>query len=142
MTSPLSTGELPVGAEKTQRVREMFDTIAPRYEVVNRLITFGLDARWRTRTVRALGLPPGSVIVDVATGTGELSGVARKEGFEALGFDLSFGMLAATEPPTVSSAASRSETSPSGPTASPRWRACCGPAAVSPCLRCAPRSGA
>jgi demethylmenaquinone methyltransferase/2-methoxy-6-polyprenyl-1,4-benzoquinol methylase len=96
MTSPLSTGELPVGAEKTQRVREMFDTIAPRYEVVNRLITFGLDARWRTRTVRALGLPPGSVIVDVATGTGELSGVARKEGFEALGFDLSFGMLAAT----------------------------------------------
>jgi demethylmenaquinone methyltransferase/2-methoxy-6-polyprenyl-1,4-benzoquinol methylase len=96
MVSPLATGELPVGAEKTQRVREMFDTIAPRYEAVNRLITLGLDARWRTRTVRALGLPRGSVIVDVATGTGELCSVATKEGFEALGFDLSFGMLSAT----------------------------------------------
>jgi demethylmenaquinone methyltransferase/2-methoxy-6-polyprenyl-1,4-benzoquinol methylase len=97
MDSPLATGELPVGAEKTQRVREMFDTIAPRYEVVNRLITFGLDSRWRTRAVRALGLPRGSLIIDVATGTGDLAAVARKEGHEALGFDLSFGMLAAAQ---------------------------------------------
>src|SRR5580693_6972772 len=97
MHASLATSELPVGAEKTRRVRAMFDTIAPRYVLVNRLITFGLDARWRARTVRALGLPPGSVVVDVATGTGELSAVARRAGFEALGFDLSLGMLAAAD---------------------------------------------
>jgi demethylmenaquinone methyltransferase/2-methoxy-6-polyprenyl-1,4-benzoquinol methylase len=96
MHPPLATRALPVGAEKTRHVREMFDTIAPRYVLVNRLITFGLDTRWRLRTIRALGLPPGSVVLDVATGTGELSAVARREGFEALGFDLSFGMLAAS----------------------------------------------
>ena len=97
MHAPLAAGELPVGAEKTRRVREMFDSIAPRYVLVNRLITFGLDARWRVRTVRALGLPPGSVVLDVATGTGELSSVAKRAGFEALGFDLSLGMLAAAD---------------------------------------------
>lgn len=97
MPSLLATGALPVGAEKTERVRAMFDTIAPRYQFVNRLITFGLDARWRTKTVRALGLPPGSVVIDVATGTGELCDVAARAGHVAIGFDLSFGMLAATD---------------------------------------------
>lgn len=95
MPTLLASGALPVGAEKTRRVREMFDTIAPRYELVNRLITFGLDTRWRTRTVRALGLPPGSLVVDVAAGTGELSSTARREGHQPIGLDLSLGMLGA-----------------------------------------------
>ena len=41
-------------------VRSMFDTIAPRYDLVNRMMTFGLDVRWRTQSARALGLPAGS----------------------------------------------------------------------------------
>jgi demethylmenaquinone methyltransferase / 2-methoxy-6-polyprenyl-1,4-benzoquinol methylase len=87
---------LPTGAEKTRRVREMFDTIAPRYELVNGLMTVGLDARWRARAVDALGLPPGSVVLDVAAGTGDLCEVARRRGLRPVALDLSRGMLSAT----------------------------------------------
>jgi demethylmenaquinone methyltransferase/2-methoxy-6-polyprenyl-1,4-benzoquinol methylase len=88
--------DLPTGVEKTRRVREMFDTIAPRYELVNGLMTVGLDARWRARTVDALGLPAGSVVLDVAAGTGDLCEVARRRGHDPIALDLSLGMLAAT----------------------------------------------
>ena len=54
-----SQSQLPTGPEKTARVRAMFDTIAPRYDLVNRVMTFGLDQAWRRRTVTALALPPG-----------------------------------------------------------------------------------
>jgi demethylmenaquinone methyltransferase/2-methoxy-6-polyprenyl-1,4-benzoquinol methylase len=74
----------------------MFDAIAPRYELVNRLMTFGLDASWRRRTVSALGLPAGSVVLDLACGTGDLSRTARARGLTPIGADLSFGMLAAS----------------------------------------------
>ena len=52
-------------------VRSMFDAIAPRYDLVNRLMTFGLDLRWRRRSVRALGLPARSRVLDLACGTGD-----------------------------------------------------------------------
>ena len=53
---------LPQGEEKTARVRSMFDAIAPRYDLVNRLMTFGLDQSWRRTTVGALGLPATSLV--------------------------------------------------------------------------------
>jgi demethylmenaquinone methyltransferase / 2-methoxy-6-polyprenyl-1,4-benzoquinol methylase len=87
--------ELPQGEEKTARVRAMFDAIAPRYDLVNRLMTFGLDQAWRRRTVDALGLTPGSLLLDVACGTGDLSRLAVRRGFRVVGADLSAGMLAA-----------------------------------------------
>ena len=59
MTTPL-----PVGEDKTKRVRAMFDTIAPRYEFVNHIMTFGLDRRWRRRCVKEMFLPPHSRILD------------------------------------------------------------------------------
>ena len=71
----------------------MFDAIAPRYELVNRVMTFGLDAAWRRRAVRLLGLPAGSKILDLACGTGDLSRTARAQGLVPIGADLSFGML-------------------------------------------------
>jgi demethylmenaquinone methyltransferase / 2-methoxy-6-polyprenyl-1,4-benzoquinol methylase len=95
VASSLAAGELPTGADKTRRVREMFDEIAPRYDLVNGLMTLGLDARWRRRAVRALGLASGSVVLDVAAGTGELGLAATRAGHQVLGVDLSFGMLAA-----------------------------------------------
>ena len=61
---------LPQGEEKRQAVREMFDAIAPRYDLVNRVMTFRLDVRWRRRTVRELALPAGSTVLDLASGTG------------------------------------------------------------------------
>jgi demethylmenaquinone methyltransferase/2-methoxy-6-polyprenyl-1,4-benzoquinol methylase len=86
---------LPVGAAKTKRVREMFDQIAPRYELVNHVMTMGMDSRWRRRAVRDLRLPPGSTVLDVATGTGDFARELRRQDLRAVGVDLSFGMLAA-----------------------------------------------
>jgi demethylmenaquinone methyltransferase / 2-methoxy-6-polyprenyl-1,4-benzoquinol methylase len=93
--TPGSPAELPTGDEKTARVRAMFDAIAPRYDLVNRLMTFGLDQRWRRRTVAALGLPQGSVVLDLACGTGDLSRAALAGGLRVIGADLSRGMLEA-----------------------------------------------
>jgi len=86
---------LPQGAEKTARVRSMFDAIAPRYDLVNRLMTFGLDQSWRRRTVKALALPAHSLLLDLACGTGDLTRLAMGQGLRVIGCDLSAGMLAA-----------------------------------------------
>jgi demethylmenaquinone methyltransferase/2-methoxy-6-polyprenyl-1,4-benzoquinol methylase len=86
---------LPEGDEKVRAVRAMFDAIAPRYDVVNRLMTFRMDVRWRRRTVAALDLPPGSRVLDLACGTGDLCRELDAAGLRPVGFDLSFGMLAA-----------------------------------------------
>jgi demethylmenaquinone methyltransferase / 2-methoxy-6-polyprenyl-1,4-benzoquinol methylase len=87
--------ELPTGQEKTAQVRSMFDAIAPRYDLVNRVMTFGLDLRWRRQAVHALGIRDGSLVLDVACGTGDLLAVLRAAGHRALGVDLSWGMLRA-----------------------------------------------
>ena len=84
---------LPHGDEKTEHVRTMFDAIAPRYELVNRLMTFGLDARWRRRAVSDLRLAPASVVLDVAAGTGDFSRELRRQGQRAIATDLSYNML-------------------------------------------------
>ncbi len=86
---------LPQGDEKTRQVRAMFDAIAPRYEFVNKLMTFGLDARWRRRAVHDLRLTPASRILDVAAGTGDFTRELAAQGYRAVATDLSFGMLAA-----------------------------------------------
>jgi len=86
--------DLPTGTAKTAHVRAMFDAIAPRYDLVNRIITFGLDRRWRARTVHALGLPAGSSVLDLACGTGDLAGLVGRGGCRVVGSDLSAGMLA------------------------------------------------
>ncbi len=95
----IDADHLPQGDEKVTAVRSMFDAIAPRYDLVNRIMTFRMDVGWRQRTVSALGLTPGSVIADLACGTGDLSIELSSRGFTALGFDLSFGMLAAAPRP-------------------------------------------
>jgi demethylmenaquinone methyltransferase/2-methoxy-6-polyprenyl-1,4-benzoquinol methylase len=87
--------ELPTGEQKVRAVTSMFDAIAPRYDLVNRVMTFGMDTGWRRKTVSSLGLPDGSLVLDVACGTGDLSRELRKARLKAVGFDLSAGMLAA-----------------------------------------------
>lgn len=86
---------LPEGDDKKQAVRDMFDAIAPRYDLVNRIMTFRLDTRWRRRTVRDLMLPQGSIVLDLAAGTGDLCIDLREAGHRPVSIDLSFGMLAA-----------------------------------------------
>ncbi len=96
---PRADQPLPTGEEKTQAVQAMFDVIAPRYDLVNRLMTFRMDVGWRRRSVAALGLPPGSTVVDLACGTGDLSQDLARRGLFPIGVDLSFGMLAAAPKP-------------------------------------------
>jgi demethylmenaquinone methyltransferase/2-methoxy-6-polyprenyl-1,4-benzoquinol methylase len=86
---------LPEGDEKVRAVRDMFDAIAPRYDLVNRIMTFRLDVRWRRRAVRELDLPRGSRVLDLASGTGDLCVDLRRAGHVPISVDLSFGMLAA-----------------------------------------------
>ena len=85
---------LPEGKAKEQAIREMFDTIAPRYDLVNRIMTFRLDVGWRRRSVRALDLPAGSTVIDLACGTGDLCRELQGGGHRPIGLDLSAGMLA------------------------------------------------
>jgi demethylmenaquinone methyltransferase/2-methoxy-6-polyprenyl-1,4-benzoquinol methylase len=91
----MDSQQLPQGEEKVRAVRSMFDAIAPRYDLVNRVMTFRMDVAWRTRTVRELGLPDGSLVADLACGTGDFCRELQKQGLRPIGFDLSFGMLAA-----------------------------------------------
>lgn len=87
--------ELPSGAAKRRAVREMFDAIAPRYDLVNRIMTGGLDVAWRRRTVRELALPAGSRVADLACGTGDFCRELVRLGHHRIGFDFSMGMLRA-----------------------------------------------
>lgn len=95
--------DLPQGDEKARRVRGMFDAIAGRYDLVNRVMTFGMDVGWRRRAVRELRLPGRSLVMDLACGTGDLCRELQRNGYRAIGFDFSHGMLmsARTEAPLV-----------------------------------------
>jgi demethylmenaquinone methyltransferase / 2-methoxy-6-polyprenyl-1,4-benzoquinol methylase len=56
-----------------ERVREMFDRISPSYDRMNRLMSMGLDGRWRRRAVREAAVAPGDHVLDVCCGTGDLA---------------------------------------------------------------------
>lgn len=85
---------LPQGEAKVRAVRDMFDAIAPRYDLVNRVMTFRLDVRWRRLSVRSLGLAPGAVVLDLAAGTGDLCRELAAAALRPVGVDMSWGMLA------------------------------------------------
>ncbi len=84
----VESGRLP--AEGVQR---MFDRIAPVYDAMNRVMTVGLDQRWRRATVRA-AVRPGDQVLDACCGTGDLAVAARKAGASyVVGVDFSERML-------------------------------------------------
>jgi demethylmenaquinone methyltransferase/2-methoxy-6-polyprenyl-1,4-benzoquinol methylase len=73
----------------------MFDRIAPRYDLLNGVLSAGLDKRWRNRAVDELALPRGARVVDLCTGTADLAiaTVRRVAGASVLGVDFSGAML-------------------------------------------------
>src|SRR3954454_12122561 len=73
-------------------VRTMFDRIAPVYDAMNRVMTAGLDRRWRRATVAAV-VRPGDRVLDAACGTGELAVAARRAGGAVTGLDFSPAVL-------------------------------------------------
>lgn len=84
---------------KTEQVREMFDSIAPAYDFMNRMMTFGIDKLWRLRAVNMLRRKSPQHILDVATGTGDLAMLMFKKlrPGRITGIDLSPGMIAVAE---------------------------------------------
>ena len=85
---------LPNADEKARVVDAMFDRIAPRYDLLNHVMTGGLDVLWRRKAVRQLHLPRGALIADLACGTGEMCRELGRAGYRTIGFDHSEGMLA------------------------------------------------
>lgn len=80
---------------KSSYVQEMFNRIAPRYDLMNRLMTFGRDQSWRKRLIRHAGVSKNALVLDIATGTGDIALAARTAGARGvIGADFSGEMLA------------------------------------------------
>lgn len=81
------------GPEHDGAVRQMFDRIAPTYDLLNRVMTGGIDTRWRKRAVRAL--PPRGPVLDLCAGTMDLTAlvVADRPGARVVALDFSREML-------------------------------------------------
>lgn len=73
----------------------MFDSIAPRYDLVNSVMTFGMDTGWRRKSIESLRLRRGDLVLDVACGTGDFCRELEGAGHRVVGVDFSMGMLAA-----------------------------------------------
>lgn len=80
---------------KADQVREMFDSIAPAYDFMNRAMTFGIDRIWRRKAVDLLRHEPHGEILDIATGTGDLAILMARclNPCRVTGVDLSEGMV-------------------------------------------------
>ena len=83
----VETGRLPADG-----VRAMFDRVAPVYDAMNRVMTAGLDQRWRRATARAV-VGPGDSVLDACCGTGDLAVAAAEQGGRVTGLDFSERML-------------------------------------------------
>lgn len=77
------------------RIANMFDAIAPRYDLLNHVLSAGLDRRWRERAVDGLALPADGRVLDLCTGTADLAiaTVRRSRGASVIGIDFAAGML-------------------------------------------------
>ncbi|MDF4204904.1 bifunctional demethylmenaquinone methyltransferase/2-methoxy-6-polyprenyl-1,4-benzoquinol methylase UbiE [Maribacter sp. SA7] len=80
---------------KKEQVTKMFDTISKNYDGLNRVISFGIDIKWRKKVVEILKKEKPQSILDIATGTGDLAIALVKTGAKKIvGLDISPGMLA------------------------------------------------
>ena len=89
----MALGELPSGEEKRARVRDMFDRIAPRYDALNRVMSVGMDQRWRRRALDLIDLGADDVVVDLACGTGDFCELVESRGAKVIGVDFALQML-------------------------------------------------
>ncbi len=97
------------GTARAARVEDLFATIAPRYDLINDLQSFGLHRLWKRRLIRLAGIRAGERALDVCCGTGDVAFSLAEAGAEVTGFDFSEPMLA------VARQRARSWTSPRPP---------------------------
>lgn len=79
---------------KKEQVTQMFDTISKEYDGLNRVISFGIDIKWRKKVVDIVNKQQPDTVLDIATGTGDLAiNLAKTSATKIIGFDISPGML-------------------------------------------------
>ncbi|WP_159800193.1 bifunctional demethylmenaquinone methyltransferase/2-methoxy-6-polyprenyl-1,4-benzoquinol methylase UbiE [Flavobacterium sp. MK4S-17] len=79
---------------KKEQVAQMFDTISGNYDGLNRVISFGIDVKWRKKVLKMVAAKNPQTILDIATGTGDLAILmAQTQAKEIIGADISAGML-------------------------------------------------
>jgi len=79
---------------KKEQVTKMFDTISKEYDSLNRVISFGIDIKWRNKVVEIIGKTNPETILDIATGTGDLAiSLTKTSAKKIIGLDISKGML-------------------------------------------------
>ena len=79
---------------KKQQVEQMFDNISGKYDLLNRILSMGIDQSWRKKVVKSVQNAKPKTILDIATGTGDLAiAMAKATNAKITGFDLSAGML-------------------------------------------------
>lgn len=79
---------------KKQQVQQMFDNISGKYDLLNRILSMGIDKNWRKKVVQSVKKSNPKTVLDIATGTGDLAiQIAKETDAKISGFDLSFGML-------------------------------------------------
>lgn len=83
--------------KRTDKIQGMFTRIAGRYDLMNRLMTLGQDKRWRREVIRRVGLTPASRLLDLGTGTGDLTREAQRQqpGCRTVAADFTLGMMQA-----------------------------------------------
>jgi demethylmenaquinone methyltransferase/2-methoxy-6-polyprenyl-1,4-benzoquinol methylase len=80
---------------KKEQVTKMFDTISKEYDGLNRVISFGIDVKWRKKVVKLVGETQPKSVLDIATGTGDLAiNLTQTNAQKIVGLDISEGMLA------------------------------------------------
>jgi demethylmenaquinone methyltransferase/2-methoxy-6-polyprenyl-1,4-benzoquinol methylase len=83
--------------KRSEKIQGMFSRIAGRYDLMNRLMTVGQDVRWRREVIRRAGLTPDSRLLDLGTGTGDLTREAQRQqpGCRTVAADFTLGMMQA-----------------------------------------------
>ena len=118
------------GEQRAAKVAALFARIAPRYDLINDLQSFGLHRYWKRRLVRLSGAQPGRRALDVCCGTGDLALAMAQRGAEVTGLDFSREMLAVAEArclntkhqtPNTNAQAPIAETNPQSATRNPQF---------------------
>ncbi|MFC2085041.1 bifunctional demethylmenaquinone methyltransferase/2-methoxy-6-polyprenyl-1,4-benzoquinol methylase UbiE [Bacteroidota bacterium] len=80
--------------DKKEKISKLFDSVSNRYDLLNHLLSFGIDIYWRKKSIRLSSMNKNSILLDVACGTGDFAIAAKKSGVKNIyGIDLSINML-------------------------------------------------